>query len=222
MKKILLMTAFVGANVTAAANDFVGLSMGVQASLSRTDYKQKLDSIVAGTSANAKVKKPTYTPGGEVFLAYANDCDKMHYGAKLAVGMDFAKREKNVSNVTGYSNVKASVKREYTISLTGQLGGYVSDNMIIYGLAGIKRVRYGLGVKAAGGVDGTVGKTLFGPIFGVGTKTVVAKDWVLNTELSYEMYRGANTGNVNKGSNSIGTKIKPNVLNLTLGLSHKF
>ena len=112
--------------------------------------------------------------------------------------------------------------QEYSVALTGQVGTYL-DN-VLHGLLGVKRARYDMGVKADGGqnVDGTAGKTLWGPVVGFGYKRVVAKDWVFNSELSYEIYRSAKTGDLDTGAKSIGTRIKPNVLNLTFGLAYKF
>jgi outer membrane protein W len=69
----------------------------------------------------------------------------------------------------------------------------------------------------------TVGKELWAPVVGLGVKTALNESWVFNTDLTYEWYQKARTGNVSgTTANALGTSVQPRLWNLTIGLSHKF
>ena len=240
MKKTLLTTLFVATATFAGAADnaLTGLHLGVQGNFQRMDLDQRMDTLrlAAGTTTTgtSKVKKPFYGFSGDIFLAYYKNCDGMHLGAKLAVGKGFSKREKNTADslptaANAANNVKAKVSQDYSVSLTGEVGTYVSKDTAVYGILGLKRTRFDMSLRGndatagATAFDSSVGKTLWGTVLGFGMKKAVSDAWLLNADVTYEIYKTAKTGNMSKStSRQAGMRIKPRVLNVTIGLSHKF
>lgn len=233
MKKVLLTTFLLAASVAGADSALTGIHLGLDAGLQRADFQQYLDTADTGVipaSAHTKIKKPSYQLTGAASLGYFKDSGDLHYGAKFSFGHVFGDRVKKPVDNTGlYRSIQAKVKQQYSLSLTGHIGTYVSKDMVIYGLLGIKRVRYDLELKGtAAGVgsinpNSTIGKTLWGPVVGLGLKKSLSDAWSFQTELSYEFYQKAKTGNLTTTANEhIGMSIQPRVWNLTLGLSHKF
>ena len=235
MKKILLTTLFtVVAAAATAETALTGLHLGVDGGLQRTSFDQALNTNNAGNDAVSKIKKPSYNWTGAASLGYFQDKDGLHYGAKFSVGKTLGRREKNATDGlqvgrTLYTDVKTKVSQEYSLALTGQLGTYVAADTVVYGLLGVKRVRYDLDLTALNvhSVKGNVGKTVWGPVFGLGMKKALSDAWAFNTEVSYEMYKKISTGNLQTpgvlaANEAIGMTIKPRIFNVTVGLSHKF
>jgi len=233
MKKVLLTTILLAAGSAVAESALTGIHLGVDAGLQRADFNQYLDTADTGAvpaNAHAKLKKPSYQVTGAVTLGYFKDSGDLYYGTKFAVGNVFGDRIKKPTDSTGlYNSIKTKVKQEYSLALTGHIGTYISNDMIFYGLFGVKRIRYALEVNGTAAGAGsssprsTVGKTLWGPIVGLGLKRSLSDAWSFQTEVSYEFYQKAKTGRLTATANEyIGMSIQPRLWNLTIGLSHKF
>ena len=196
--------------------------------MQRTSFDQKIDSKSGAGDELLKIKKPSYNWTGAASLGYFKDVDGLYYGAKFSLGKAFGQREKKL-DATQYEKINAKVSQQYSLALTGQFGSYLTADTVVYGLFGVKRVRYNIDVTAidAGGnhpVKASIGKTVWGPVFGAGMKKALSDAWSFNTEVSYEMYKNISTGNTDQlnAGQELGVKIKPRVWNVTVGLSHKF
>lgn len=246
MKKILLATVFTMAAFTAVADDaavattgdaLTGVLLGVEGALQRTDFSQNLNTIdgATGNTFLQKVKKPSYQWAGAGSLGYFTNKDDLYYGIKLSVGTTFGTREKKkaTENSTVYTNVVTKTSQQYNVGFTGQLGTYVTKDTVVYGLFGVKRVRYDFNISANNTngpitASGNVGKTVWGGVLGLGMKKALSDAWSFNTELSYERYQKIATGNVDNtgpglaAGDAIATTIKPQVWNVSVGFSHKF
>jgi hypothetical protein len=230
MKKVLLTTILLAAGSAVAESALTGIHLGVDAGLQRADFNQYLDTHDAGTdSSHSKVKKPSYQWTGAASLGYFKDSNDLHYGAKFSFGSVFGDRIKKPTDSTQqYQDTSVKLKQQYSLALTGQLGTYISNNRVFYGLLGIKRLRYDLEVKSrdtapAKAISSTVGKTLWGPVLGFGFKNALTDSWVFSGELSYEFYQKISTGNLSGAAPQIiGTTIQPRIWSIAVGLSHKF
>jgi opacity protein-like surface antigen len=240
MKKILLTAILAtaplmgyAAETTASSTGdaLTGLLLGVEGAFQRTDYDQKLGGIDgAGDSFSEKLKNPSYQLAGAVSLGYFTRKDDLYYGAKVSVGKTFGSRDKKKASAgdNQYENIVTKVSQAYNLALVGHFGTYVSDNQVVYGLLGVKRIRYDFDVSGTNAgfgrpVKGYVRKTVFGPVLGFGMKQAFSEQWAFSTEVSYERYSKVTTGNVDTAAGTlVGTSIKPQVWNVTVGLSHKF
>jgi opacity protein-like surface antigen len=239
MKKILLTTVFAMAAFTAVADDaavattgdaLTGVLLGVEGALQRTDFSQNLVTRSIGNATTQKMKKPSYQWAGAGSLGYFTSKDDLYYGAKLSIGKTFGTRSKKKTTETSgvYNNVVTKTSQQYNVALTGQLGTYVTKDTVVYGLLGVKRIRYdfdvsGYNINTANTVSGNVGKTVWGPVVGFGMKKSLSDSWSFNTEISYEMYKKIKTGNVDSAAaRNIGVTIRPQVWNLAVGFSNKF
>jgi len=239
MKKILLATVFTMAAFTAVADDaavtangdaLTGVLLGVEGALQRTDFSQNLAVRSGGTAYVQKMKKPSYQWAGAGSLGYFANKDDLYYGAKLSVGTTFGTRSKKKTTESSlvYNNVVTKTSQQYNVSLTGQVGTYVTKDTVVYGLLGVKRIRYdfdvsGYNTATSKAVSGNVGKTVWGPVIGFGMKKALSDAWSFNTEVSYETYKKIKTGNVDASTTrNIGMTIKPQVWNLVVGFSNKF
>jgi opacity protein-like surface antigen len=242
MKKILLATVFAtvfttvtatvafadDAAVATTGDALTGVLLGVEGALQRTDFSQKLSTVsTTGVAATSKVKNPSYDLTGALSLGYFKSQDGLYYGAKLSVGKNLGERTKKPTSAA-YNGIQLKVAQQYNVALVGQLGSYVGQNTVLYGLLGVKRVHYDFNIIATsvrtGTIDKNVGKTAWGPVLGFGMKQSLNESWGFNAELSYERYKQLKTGNVDAPTavQQIGTSIKPQVWNATVGLSHKF
>jgi hypothetical protein len=222
MKKVLLTTLLLASSAAMADSALTGIHLGVDAGLQRVDFKQYLDTSSGANKGHSKVKKPSYQLTGAVSLGYFKDSGDLHYGAKLSYGHVFGDRIKKPVDSTGaYTGLNVKTKQQYSLTLAGQLGTYVSSDTIVYGSLGVKRLRYDLEVKTSTAVGGNVGQTLWGPVVGLGMKKSLTDSWAFNTELSYESYSKAKTGNLG-AANNLGMSVQPRIWSVVFGFSHKF
>lgn len=231
MKKVLLTTILLAAGSAVAESALTGIHLGVDAGLQRADFNQYLDTgnPAIGTSNHNKIKNPSYPFVGSAFFGYFKDSGDVYYGAQVSFGTSFDKREKKVADNALYTSIKTKIDQQYSLALTGKLGTYVSQDMVVYGLLGVKRVRYDLEVNATSvaltqtSPRSTVGKTLWGPVVGLGLKKALSDAWAFQTELSYEFYQKTKTGNlVSSPARIVGMSMQPRIWNLSVGLSRKF
>lgn len=229
MKKVLLTTILLAAGSAVAESALTGIHLGVDAGLQRADFNQYLDTHNGGDTGHAKVKKPSYQWTGAASLGYFKDSNDLHYGAKFSFGSVFGDRIKKPTDSTAqYNSISVKLKQQYSLAFVGHLGTYVSNDTLVYGSLGIKRLRYDLEIKSTDAgtpkaVNGTVGRTLWGPVIGVGMKKAINDTWAFNSELSYEFYSKAKSGSFDPAANQfIATTIQPRIWSLTVGFSHKF
>ncbi|MBM3610986.1 MAG: hypothetical protein FJX18_05645 [Alphaproteobacteria bacterium] len=229
MKKILLTTILLAAGSAVAESALTGIHLGVDAGLQRADFNQYLDASNGPRFSHAKVKKPSYQWTGAASLGYFKDSNDLHYGAKFSFGSVFGDRIKKPTDSTGqYEPISVKLKQQYSLALVGHLGTYVSNDTVVYGSLGIKRLRYDLELKSIEtgtpkAVNGTVGRTLWGPVIGVGMKKALNDTWAFNSELSYEFYSKAKSGSFDSTAGRfIATTIQPRIWSVNIGLSRKF
>lgn len=148
-----------GAASGASAEAFDGVHIGVGIG----SNKLSVDERVPGTQVTVDKSKRQTTP--ELFVGLDKKVtDKFVLGAELNAG--FKDREVNVR--TGTVNYKAEVGK--TLDLTARAGFLATDNLLLYGRAGVSRYE----VKREA-LDGTnrvlnVKKTETRPVYGVGAE----------------------------------------------------